>query len=61
MAPTVKPAFFEKGLMDFYQTFLPFEKESTSIGDPFGVNEIKSFETFNKQLKPVTYASVISK
>lgn len=48
MPSTIKPAFFEKVLMDFYQTYLPYEKEATSIGDPFGLSEIQSFEQINR-------------
>ena len=43
-----KPAFFEKVLIDFFNNYNAFEAENTTVGDPFGTNEMKTLESFDK-------------
>lgn len=61
MPNSVKPAFYEKVLMDFYENYFPFEAEHSQIGDPFGYEEVESLEKFSKDIQPTlsTSSSVI--
>ncbi|CDW75554.1 UNKNOWN [Stylonychia lemnae] len=47
-----RPAFFEKVLLDFYQTYFTLELEYSIVGDPFGTNDISGLDFFNKQIQP---------